>query len=336
VGFKSLYYNTSGYNNTATGYASLSSNSTGYENTASGFGSLFWNSEGVRNTAVGFQSLFLNTTGLENTAIGNQSLSSNTLGNQNTAVGYQSLNYNSIGEYNTASGNGSLYNNTTGRQNTASGHFSLYSITDGDKNTAIGVGSGYLITTGNNNTAIGSYAQVPDGTADNQVRIGDEFVTYAGVQVAWTITSDKRWKSDIKNSDLGLNFISKLNPVSYTRINDEKKRIEFGLIAQEVEDVLKESHIENAGMLTIDDSGRYELRYNDLLAPMIKAIQELKKEKDVEIAELKTANDELKSTTFELKERLSKFEQMQNMLVAEIEKLKINNNENTKVSLGEK
>jgi hypothetical protein len=336
VGFKSLYYNTSGYNNTATGYASLSSNSTGYENTATGFGSLFWNSEGIRNTAVGFQSLFLNTTGYHNTAIGYQSLSSTTLGWGNTAAGSYSLKDNSTGDGNTALGYQTLYNNTAGFHNTAIGSNSLADNTTGDYNTAIGYGAGIFVTTGNNNTLIGSDTYVPNGSGSNQVKIGSTDITYAGIQVAWTITSDKRWKTDIKNSTLGLNFINKLNPVSYTRINDEKKRIEFGLIAQEVEDVLKESHIENAGMLTIDDSGRYELRYNDLLAPMIKAIQELKKEKDVEIAELKTANDELKSTTFELKERLSKFEQMQNMLVAEIEKLKINNNENTKVSLGEK
>lgn len=35
-------------------------------------------------------------------------------------------------------------------------------------------------------------------------------------------------------------------------------------------------------MLTIDGEGRYELRYNDLIAPMIKAIQELKTEIDDE------------------------------------------------------
>jgi hypothetical protein len=38
----------------------------------------------------------------------------------------------------------------------------------------------------------------------------------------------------------------------------------------------------------------YELRYNDLIAPMIKAIQELKEksdEKDIEIAKLKEEKD---------------------------------------------
>jgi 5'(3')-deoxyribonucleotidase len=47
-------------------------------------------------------------------------------------------------------------------------------------------------------------------------------------------------------------------------------------------------------MLTISDDGMYGLRYNDLLAPMIKAIQELKvqneklkAESDMEIAKLR-------------------------------------------------
>ncbi|MDZ7649049.1 MAG: tail fiber domain-containing protein [Cytophagales bacterium] len=65
---------------------------------------------------------------------------------------------------------------------------------------------------------------MPNSSLDNQVRIGDYNINYAGIQVAWTITSDKRWKSDITESNLGLNFISKLKPVSYLRINDENPK----------------------------------------------------------------------------------------------------------------
>lgn len=50
-------------------------------------------------------------------------------------------------------------------------------------------------------------------------------------------------------------------------------------------------------MLTVTEEGMYELIYNDLLAPMIKAIQEIKAEneklriqKDKEVAQLKTEN----------------------------------------------
>jgi regulator of replication initiation timing len=76
------------------------------------------------------------------------------------------------------------------------------------------------------------------------------------------------------------------------------------LIAQEVEQVLKDCGVENPGMLTITDEGMYELRYNDLLAPMIKAIQELG-----------TENKELRTKNQELAERLSTLEAMVKSLV---------------------
>ena len=107
------------------------------------------------------------------------------------------------------------------------------------------------------------------------------------------MTSDRRWKENIKPSNLGLNFITQLNPVSYTRKNDENKKTEYGLIAQEVEEVLGSEKIENAGMLNITDEGLYELRYNDLLAPMIKAIQELKKENDELVDRIKILEQKL-------------------------------------------
>jgi galactitol-specific phosphotransferase system IIB component len=139
---------------------------------------------------------------------------------------------------------------------------------------------------------------VPSGTSSNQIRLGNTAITYAGIQVAWTVTSDRRYKDNITPLGLGLGFISKLNPVSYVRKNDENKKTEYGLIAQEVEEVLKELGIENHGMLTVTDEGMYELRYNDLIAPMIKAIQELKEKSDVkdnEIANLKEENRQLRS-----------------------------------------
>jgi hypothetical protein len=140
---------------------------------------------------------------------------------------------------------------------------------------------------------------VPSGLLSNQVRIGNSSISYAGIQVAWTITSDRRWKQNILPSKLGLGFISKLNPVSYTRINDEKQKTEYGLIAQEIEEVLKEEGVDNSAMITVTDEGNYELRYNDLLAPMIKAIQELNEE-----------NEKLKIKNQNLEERLAKLEKM--------------------------
>lgn len=49
-------------------------------------------------------------------------------------------------------------------------------------------------------------------------------------------------------------------------------------------------------MITITDEGKYELRYNDLFAPIVKAIQELKMENEQlkqDLNELRTLNERL-------------------------------------------
>jgi len=130
-------------------------------------------------------------------------------------------------------------------------------------------------------------------------------------------SSDKRMKSDISNSKLGLDFINKLNPVSY-RFND-KNRTHYGLISQEVRDVLKSVGVNFNGEKTdgfagycydfieaknqkIDDTGKieveeseekdiYSLRYSEFIAPMIKAIQEL----STKVTEQQAEIDNLKS-----------------------------------------
>jgi len=170
TGQQALYSNTTGNDNTAIGLNALLSNTTGFENTATGENALRSNISGNRNTACGYYALYFNT-GTDNTAIGNLAMNNNQAGYNNTASGTTALFLNSGGYANTANGSGALYFNTSGFRNTASGY-----------------GAGSAITTGSNNTAIGYNAQVPTATASNQVRIGDENISYAGVQVAWSIT----------------------------------------------------------------------------------------------------------------------------------------------------
>ncbi len=100
------------------------------------------------------------------------------------------------------------------------------------------------------------------------------------VQVAWSIPSDKGWNSDIQSSNLGLDFICKLKPVSYFRTNDESQKREYGFIAQELSATLNEAGASDNGMISQYSEGMYGVRYNDLLAPMVKAMQELKAENE--------------------------------------------------------
>ena len=125
----------------------------------------------------------------------------------------------------------------------------------------------------NNATAIGWNALVD---ASNKVRIGNTDVTVIEGQVPFTSSSDERLKEDIKSVDEGLAFINDLTPVSYKRINNEAGTVEMGLLAQDVAATLTKYGLGDSGMVHQANEDAYmSLRYNDLLAPMIKAIQEL-------------------------------------------------------------
>ena len=207
------------------------------------------------------------------------------------------------GDYNTAIGESALYANTAGNNNTALGSVALASNSSGNLNTAVGYYAGGYITSGSNNIAIGNQAQVPISTASNQVRIGNNNITDASINIAWEISSDRRMKSDIRETDLGLDFISKLNPVSYIRINDDRQRREYGFIAQEVEELLLSVGTEKNGITSVNEKGFYGVRYNDFIAPMVKATQELNhklqllqienKEQQLLIENLKQQNEQL-------------------------------------------
>ena len=156
MGHQTLFNNTSGYSNTATGYNALYSNTTGYYNTSSGYASLYFNTTGYNNAATGYGALYLNTTG-----------------NYNTANGFDALFSNKTGFQNEANGGFTLYNNTTGNYNAANGHGALYSNTTGYNNTGNGVAALYFNTTGYSNVAIGTHALYSNIDASNNVAVGD-------------------------------------------------------------------------------------------------------------------------------------------------------------------
>lgn len=89
-------------------------------------------------------------------------------------------------------------------------------------------------------------------------------------------TSDGNLKTQISQSNLGLDFILDLKPVSYNFITDSKEK-HYGLIAQDVLETLNNYGINTkdfAGFI-LDENGKMGLRYEEFLSPLIKAIQEL-------------------------------------------------------------
>jgi hypothetical protein len=312
-GVYALRSNSVGTYNTASGYRALYSNTTAGKNTALGANALYtqsfsdsgsaWDSE---NTAVGYEALYSNQpltteTGAWNTAIGSTSLRSNTHGFYNTATGAAALYSNGGGFGNTASGYWSLHNNAAGMDNTAIGRGAGGANTSGSQNTYVGAIAGYTITTGSNNTFVGYDADAsannltnasPIGygavvNASNKVRIGNTDVTVIQGQVDFSRVSDIRLKKDIEDIQQGLAFIRALRPVQF-RLKGGNERIDFGFIAQDIEVILGTYY----NVLGIDDDAdrTLSLRYTDLIAPMVKSIQEQQgmiEQLKAEVAELK-------------------------------------------------
>jgi len=98
-----------------------------------------------------------------------------------------------------------------------------------------------------------------------------------------TENSDSRLKREIVDSSLGLNFVNALQPREYRRVDGVRKH--YGFIAQEVAAVLPDAS-DNAIWVNdqenVADIGEEEnivstqgLRYTHLIAPLVKAVQEL-------------------------------------------------------------
>ena len=316
VGSLALTSNVSGFDNTAIGTAALLTNTVGYYNTAIGAGALRVNNAGTENVAVGYQALYLNSNGVQNVAVGTGALTYNGSGTNNIAVGYQALyktgTSGSSGYYNVAVGTTAGYNITSGSSNTTVGDSSGANILNGAGNSCFGDSSGINITSGTGNLCLGvnggrsvttgSYNIVIGGayspaysitTQSNYISMGSSSVTNAYIQVAWTVTSDARDKTNFGTVPYGLDFVTKLNPVSYqfkmSRDDDTPNGdIRYGFKAQ---DILA---LEGDSPVIIDAKTPEKLYYNsDSMVPvLVNAIKDLKAELDAlkaEIAALKGA-----------------------------------------------
>tara|TARA_R100001440_G_scaffold14622_3_gene24816 strand:- start:17807 stop:22447 length:4641 start_codon:yes stop_codon:yes gene_type:complete len=259
---------------------------------AVGYQALAALTSGARNTAIGYQASINLQTGSDNTTLGYQVGASSTIGAKNVLIGTYAGNTIVEDRNCTAIGYSALLN--------ANGGGSDGSATD-TNNTAVGANAGDVITTGVNNTIIGKGSDpsannatnqtvvgfAVTGVADNSVVLGNSAVTKvymssdgdAEIYANGTInTSDKRLKENIDDSDLGLEFVNKLRPVKYNYIKDKHDgKTKYGIIAQEVQEVLKESN--NEDFAGIKDSDEYlGADYIQFVAPLIKAVQELSAE----------------------------------------------------------
>jgi hypothetical protein len=253
--------------------------------------------DAMENVKLGTGALGSNEFGLYNVAVGDQALAASTLALSCVAVGYGALAACTDGAGNVAVGGNTGQSLTTGSNNTALGDVSLIGNITGNSNTAVGTAALTGLVSYSNSTGLGANSAV---TGSNQVQLGDIATTtyaYGAVQNR----SDARDKADIADTSLGLDFITRLRPVEFkwdyreayfdkidgVRVavakdgTRKRSRKHQGFIAQEVKQATTELGVDFGGYQDHAVNGGQDvlsLGYEEFIAPMVKAIQELNAE----------------------------------------------------------
>ncbi|WP_223034966.1 tail fiber domain-containing protein [Hanstruepera marina] len=280
IGRRALESNTMGVDNVALGYLSLSSSEEGGANTAIGSGSMRYKVSGDFNTVLGHTALRNNATGFNNVAIGsaagffNQGSDNIFLG---TAAGLEEEGSNKLYIENSSSATPLIYgefdNDIIGFNakvgiGTQSPNMPLHITTHND--VSLGLGSGTLVIgeeLGQNIAMDRNEIQ-----ARNAGLVSDLYLQNEGgnVRIGGAIVqaSDRRLKRDIEDISYGLYEIIQLRPTEYFWKGREQEFKSLGLIAQEVDKVIKN---------VVDyskEEDKYGVNYTELIPVLIKAIQE--------------------------------------------------------------
>ena len=351
LGINSLNAISSGAENTAIGYESLKLASTGHHNIAVGRGALSSVTSGYDNVALGVNA-GLNSTGNANLFIGANAGSDETGNNKLyitnstdsspliygefdndlvringdfevitpnscTRFGVDALKLNTTGSDNTAIGLEAIKDNSTGTHNVAIGRSAMTNNTTGSQNTAVGADAR---TDASDRGNTGAFGYNTIATANNYYRIGNSNVSSIGGNVGWSTYSDGRFKRNVQENVPGLDFILKLNPVSYNwdiqkldrfmgategtekseHMREARRQQETktytGFVAQDVEKVAKEIGYNFSGVETPPNDGTpYSIRYAEFVVPLVKAVQEQQKmieelKKEIEILKKNNVN----------------------------------------------
>jgi trimeric autotransporter adhesin len=255
----------------------------------------FYGGVGQQNVFLGDNAGNTGVSGVSSTGIGSDALRRLTSGSTNTSLGAGSLQGCTTAANNVALGGSALSALTAGQGgNVAVGTAALDNLDTGRRNIAIGTIAGNTYTTTeSDNILIGNTGVVGDA---NTMRIGttgsgtaQQNATFiagiAGTTIAntaavlistvteqlGTVISSRRYKENIHDLDShDSQKLYNLRPVEFTYKYDEAKQKQFGLIAEEVEEVVPY-------LVAYNKEGAPEtVRYHELPTLLLKEIQRLK------------------------------------------------------------
>ena len=274
-----------GSNNVADGYGALYNNNTS-GNTAEGYQALYANINGQFNTGVGFDALQSNTNGTHNTAVGYFALANATNSSGNTAVGVETLPFVTVGADNTAVGVNASINDNSGSYNTSVGVQALDQNETGSNNIALGYLAGFNVNGGSSNIDIGNEGI---GSDNNVIRIGTTQTSTFLVGTVFAnnvaLTSDRNAKENFAAID-PQNVLAKVAsmPVTEWNYKSDKTAHHIGPMAQDFQAAFGLNGADDRHISTVDEGGVALAAIQGLN----QKLEEQAKEKDAEIADLKT------------------------------------------------
>lgn len=246
----------------------------------------------------------------------------NLLASNNTWSGTNDFASMTIGSSGTTSGLEIGNSNSSGGLSFLDFHFGISASEDYNVRMLNNSNQGFLFSTATKN--IFSIDNSNFGFNVNAIPVADNTYSSGASGKRWTEiwastgtinTSDREQKERVNETNLGLDFILKLKPVSwkwkdepaqeieevkYKKTYDNKgrfkelvpeknikiipekkyKRLHHGFINQDIEDLLKEKNIATndfSGFVLDKETGVRALRYDSFIAPIVKSIQEQQK-----------------------------------------------------------
>ncbi len=207
------------------------------------------------NVGIGTNALYELTTGDGNVCIGQDAGLRNTTGVNNVCIGPNSGNTGSF--------------DLTGNYNTAMGWVATLSP-GGSDNIVIGRGAG---------STTSPFDMITGGPYSDRIVLGNNSITNAYINVAWTVTSDVRDKTNIEQVPHGLEFLSSFAPIKFQYTNDREQNEAHGSehYGYSAQDVLA---AEGANPVIVDteQDEKLKMKETQLIPILHNAILELKEE----------------------------------------------------------
>ena len=305
------------------------------------------------NVIIGSESAMSSTFAVNGVIIGHNAGTNRSI-RTDIIIGTGALRYGTAGGNNIAIGNDALddANFNTSSFVVAIGGSALGEYEGGvssSNNVALGYQAllfnqaGVAFTSGANCTGIGAGSAVSGG---NQLQLGSGSITIYGSS-AYQVRSDRRDKADIEETKLGLNFITKLEPVQFRIdkrdeyfLKDEddqwivdeensskipiakdgslkRNRFHQGFIAQQVKEIADEIGHDFAGYQDHTINGGLDIKtlaYSEFIAPIVKSIQELKTIIDTQQQQISAQQEQINTQQEQIDIQQGKIDEQQEQI----------------------